>query len=38
MKWVYTDFAWDPNVENIDALFSTEPPDGYKFEDRTTDF
>lgn len=37
MKWIYTDFEWDPNVENIDTLFSTEPPSGYEFEDHTND-
>ncbi len=38
MKWIYTDFDWDPNVENIDTLFSTEPPNGYEFEDHTKKF
>jgi hypothetical protein len=37
MKWIYTGFEWDPNVDNIDSLFSTEPPSGYEFEDHTND-
>jgi hypothetical protein len=38
-KFVDTDFEWDPALPkgfmNLDALFSTRPPEGYTIEDRT---
>jgi hypothetical protein len=37
IKWIYTDFEWDPKVGDIDRLFSTKPPQGYAFEDHTSD-
>jgi len=36
-KWTYTDFEWDPTVDNIDALFSTTAPQGYVLENHTND-
>ena len=37
IKWIYTDFEWDPKVRSVEALFSTKPPEGYTFEDHTND-
>ena len=38
-KWVYADFEWDPGlpkgVKDLDALFDTTPPEGYKLDDQT---
>jgi hypothetical protein len=38
-KWVFADFEWDPELpkgmKNLDALFDTAPPEGYKLDDRT---
>jgi hypothetical protein len=39
-KWVYTDFEWDPELKgfkSMDELFDTNPPEGYKVEDKTKD-
>jgi len=36
-KWVYTNFEWDADVEQLDELFSTKPPAGYEFTDHTRD-
>jgi hypothetical protein len=39
LKFVDTDYEWDPPLPkgfaNLDALFSTRPPEGYSIEDRT---
>jgi len=32
-EWVYTGFEWDPQVPDVESLFSTEPPRGYFLED-----
>jgi hypothetical protein len=37
IKWVYTDFEWDPEMKDVDAIFSTKPPRDYTFEDHTND-
>jgi hypothetical protein len=38
-KWVWTDYEWDPELpkgfKNLDALFDTTPPEGYKLDDQT---
>ena len=34
-KWVFTDFAWDVDVEHLDSFFSTTPPSDYTLEDHT---
>ena len=34
-RWIYSDFEWDPKVADPEALFSVEPPPGYKVEDFT---
>jgi outer membrane lipoprotein-sorting protein len=38
-RWVYTDFEWDPKLpkgfKDLDALFDTTPPEGYKLNDQT---
>ena len=38
-KWVYSDFEWDAElpkgIKNLDALFDTTPPEGYKLDDQT---
>ncbi len=35
VRWVYTDFEWDPKGADPGQLFSTEPPPGYAVEDHT---
>jgi hypothetical protein len=37
ISWIYTDFEWDPQVDDIDGLFSTKPPKGYSYEDHQSD-
>ena len=37
-RWVYTDFEWDPapkGAKDLDELFNTAPPEGYKITDLT---
>jgi hypothetical protein len=34
-KFVFTDFEWDPKVDDMVKLFSTEPPEGYVIDDQT---
>jgi hypothetical protein len=38
-KFVWSDFEWDPKLpkgfKNLDALFDTTPPEGYKLTDET---
>jgi hypothetical protein len=36
-KWVYTDFEWDIDVDNLNEFFSTKPPADYTLEDHTND-
>ena len=36
-KCAFTDFEWDPDVKDVEQLFSTEPPEGYTFRDATGD-
>jgi hypothetical protein len=33
IEWVYSDFVWDPEVADLEKLFSTDPPAGYILED-----
>jgi hypothetical protein len=33
--FVYSDFAWDPDVKDLQTLFSTVPPAGFSVEDDT---
>ncbi|HUE17906.1 MAG TPA: hypothetical protein VMR25_27360 [Planctomycetaceae bacterium] len=37
IKWLYTDFEWDPELKNVGAIFSTKPPRDYTFEDHTNE-
>ncbi len=37
ITWEYTNFEWDPKVENVEALFSTKPPEGYALQDYTVE-
>jgi hypothetical protein len=38
-KWVDTEYEWDPKLpkgfKDVDALFDTTPPEGYKLDDQT---
>jgi len=34
-NWIYSEFEWDPEIENLDELFSLKPPAGYTLEDET---
>jgi hypothetical protein len=34
-RFAFTDFAWDPDVKDVEQLFSTEPPEGYTIRDHT---
>jgi hypothetical protein len=38
-KFVWTDFEWDPKlpkgIKDLNALFDTTPPEGYKLDDQT---
>ena len=35
LKWSYTDFEWDPKIDDIEALFGTKAPEGYRLEDNS---
>ncbi len=34
-RFAFTDFEWDPEVKDVEQLFSTEPPEGYAVRDTT---
>ena len=34
--YVWSDYEWDPEVKDPEALFRTEPPEGYQVKDETT--
>ena len=34
-RFAFTNFEWDPEVKDVEQLFSTEPPEGYTIRDHT---